>query len=159
IASHLGPLLARIADLEHVTLIDRDHYEEKNLGGQAITPSDLGKSKAAVQRRRLRQIRPSLSVEAIAAPLEDLPLGLFRADLILLCLDSREARGRGTEIAWRLGVPWLDAGVRADGLLARVNAYDPQLVGGPCLECAWGEADYRALEQSYPCADAAIGEP
>jgi hypothetical protein len=35
-------------------------------------------------------------------------------------------------------------------LLARVNVY----VAGqdsPCLECAWDERDYEALEQTYPC--------
>jgi hypothetical protein len=29
--------------------------------------------------------------------------------------------------------------------------YDPGLRGGPCLQCAWGDADYRTLEQQQPC--------
>jgi hypothetical protein len=54
-------------------------------------------------------------------------------------------------MAWRLGVPWMDSGVLADGLLARVSSFAPG-PASPCLECGWDDADYAALEQLYPCA-------
>jgi hypothetical protein len=53
----------------------------------------------------------------------------------------------------RLGVPWIDAGVLADGLLARISAFNPS-PDAPCLECAWDASDYAALEQTYPCGSA-----
>ena len=74
--------------------------------------------------------------------------------MILAGLDSREARRYANQAAWRLGVPWIDAGVEAGGLLARVNVYMPG-PDAPCLECAWDQRDYDGLEQQYPCLGAA----
>jgi molybdopterin/thiamine biosynthesis adenylyltransferase len=159
IGSHLVPHLGRLPGVARVTLIDRDIYEARNLRTQDITHADLGKPKAMVQARRLRRIAPALEVIAAAAPVERLPLGLLRADVILAGLDSRAARQRVNEMAWHLGVPWIDAGVAVVGAsrLARVTVYVPG-EDRPCLECAWDERDYEALEQVYPCGSA-DGEP
>ncbi|MFY9556905.1 MAG: ThiF family adenylyltransferase [Blastocatellia bacterium] len=150
IGSHLVPHLARLPDVACITLIDKDVYERANLTSQHITQSDVGKRKASVQARLLRRINSQLRVEAIADAVERVPLGSLRADVILSCLDSRVARQRVNQFAWRLGVPMIDAGVDAGGLLARVNVYVPG-TGGACLECAWDDRDYDALEQAYPC--------
>ncbi|MDQ2974752.1 MAG: ThiF family adenylyltransferase [Acidobacteriota bacterium] len=152
IGSHLVPHLGRMRAVEQVTLIDRDVYEQANLYSQCITPIDVGKSKADVQARILRRINPQLQVTAIKTGVENLPLGRLRADLILACLDTRGARQYVNQAAWRLGMPWIDAGVEAGGLLARINVYLPG-PDNPCLECAWDHRDYDALEQTYPCVD------
>ncbi len=151
IGSHLVPHLGRMQGVQRVTLIDRDVYEEKNLGSQDITRRDLGKSKATVQARRLRRINPALAVTAIAEAVENVPLGLLGGDVLLACLDSRAARRSVNLSAWRLGLPWIDAGVHGQELLARVNVYLPG-PDQPCLECAWEERDYQTLAQEYPCA-------
>jgi len=151
IGSHLIPHLGRLQAVDRVTLIDRDRFEARNMTNQAIEPRDIGKAKSRVLAARLRHIRRDLQVDAIAAPIENVPLGLMRGDLILGCLDSRIARMRLNQSAWRLGVPWIDAGVRADGMLVRVHAYLPG-ESQPCLECAWSDRDYQSLEVSYPCA-------
>jgi molybdopterin/thiamine biosynthesis adenylyltransferase len=137
--------------VRRVVLIDGDVYEEKNLASQDITRRDVGRPKAMVQARRLRRIAPFLDVVAIPDLLENVPLGLLRAAILLGCLDSRAPRRALNSIAFRLGVPWIDAGVHADQLLARVNV---RLPGSdkPCLECAWDARDYETLEQTYPCA-------
>lgn len=152
IGSHLVPHLARMPNVSRVTLIDRDVYEAKNLSSQDISPSDVGKRKVGVQARRLRRINPDVRVEAIYDDVERVPLGKLRGDVILACLDSRFARQHVSQFAWRLGVPLIDAGVEPTGLLARVNVYVPDSES-PCLECAWDDRDYEALEQAYPCAD------
>ncbi len=151
IGSHLAPHLARMPGVARVTLVDRDAYEPKNLAGQDIERGDVNRPKALVQARRVRRINPALGVDAIAAAVEHVPLGRLGADVILACLDSRLARQYVIEAAWRPGAPWIDAGVRADGLLARVNVYRPGEPEGACLECAWSDADYAAIEQAYPC--------
>lgn len=151
IGSHLVSHLARMPEIGRVSLIDRDVYERSNLRSQDITPGDVGKFKANVQARRLRRINRELRVEAIADVVERVPLGRLRADVILACLDSRIARQRVSQYAWRLGVPLIDAGVEPGGLLARINVYVPG-PDSPCMECAWDDRDYEALEQSYPCA-------
>lgn len=150
IGSQLVPHLGRMTKVESVTLIDRDVYEAANLLTQAITPQDIGRRKATVQARRLSRINPQLQVRAIAEAVERVPLGLLRADVMLACLDTKRARQYVNQAAWRLGVPWIDTGVEAGGLLARVNVYVPG-TDGPCLECAWDEQDYATLQQAYPC--------
>jgi adenylyltransferase/sulfurtransferase len=150
IGSHLVPHLGRVPNVHRVTLVDPDVYDENNLRSQDITPRDVGKPKAAVQARRLRRVNPALEVMAVADAVENVPLGRLRANVILACLDSRAARRHVNRIAWRLGVPWIDSAIQGEDLLARVNVYVPQ-AHQPCLECAWDERDYQALEQTYPC--------
>jgi len=156
IGSHLVPHIGRMPQVGRVTVIDKDVYEAGNLLTQDITPRDVARLKALVQARKLRRVNPALRVTAIADAVERVPLGRLRADVILSCLDSRIARQHLNQFAWRLGVPLIDAGVEAGGLLARVNVY----VAGPdspCLECAWDDRDYEALEQTYPCFGLASG--
>jgi molybdopterin/thiamine biosynthesis adenylyltransferase len=150
IGSHLVGHLARMREVSALTLVDPDVYEEQNLSCQEISPEDVKQSKVAVQARRLAGLRRSLRITAIPEAVEDVPLGILRADAILACLDSREARRVVNQAAFRLGVPWIDSGIEAQGLLARVNGYLPA-PDAPCLECAWDEEDYRTLEQTYPC--------
>lgn len=151
IGSHFTRHLARMPGVGRIGLIDRDVYEERNLVNQDIAPRDLRRPKALVQAERLREIREDLDIRALHAPIERLPLGEWRADLIVACLDSRVARQIVNERAWRLGVPWIDSGVMGSECLARVNVYMPG-TDVPCLECAWSDDDYGLLEQEYPCA-------
>ena len=135
-----------------MTIIDPDTYEAKNLTGQNIVPSDVGEPKAIVQARRARRINPSLRAEAMVRRVEDIPLGKLRGDVLLACVDSKDARRTVNQIAWRLGVAWIDSGVSAgDGLFARVSVYVPA-ADSPCLECAWDARDYESLDKRYPCA-------
>lgn len=158
IGSHLVPHLGRMRGVRRVSLIDRDTYEEKNLTAQDITRRAVGLPKAIVQARRLRRINPALAVTAIVDRVENVPLGLLRADVLLACLDSRTARRSVNLSAWRLGLPWIDAGVHGADLLARVNVHIPG-PGQPCLECAWDDGDYETLEQEYPCVGEATPRP
>ncbi len=150
IGSHLIAHLGRLAGIARVTIIDRDAYEAANLSGQDILPSDAGQAKVTVQARRLRRINPSLAVAPIRADVEELPPGLLCGDAILAGVDNRRARQHINDVAWQLGVPWIDAAVDGPGLLARVGVYVPG-ADAPCLECGWGDQDYAALEQAYPC--------
>jgi molybdopterin/thiamine biosynthesis adenylyltransferase len=149
IGSHVLPHVARMPDVTTVTVIDRDRYETSNVRGQNICPSDVGQSKAQVQARRLRAIDRSLDVRPLHMPIEDLPLGWLRGDVILSCLDSRRGRMVLNQAASRLRIPWIDAGVDASGL-ARVQVFVPS-DQAPCLECSWDGSDYALVEQEYPC--------
>jgi molybdopterin/thiamine biosynthesis adenylyltransferase len=155
IGSPLAPQLARIPGVVSMTLIDFSRYEAKDVWGQDITLRDVGKWKAVVQARRLRAINPNLQVRAITDPLERVPLGYLRADVILAGLDSRRARQVLNESAWHMNCSWVDAGVDGANLLVRTNVYRPG-ADSPCLECGWSERDYEQLEQSYPCQGNAV---
>jgi molybdopterin/thiamine biosynthesis adenylyltransferase len=154
IGSHVLPHVARMAGVRRVTIVDRDRYDQSNLRAQGILRTDVGKSKAQAQARRLRQIDATLDVRAFHKPVEDLPLGWLRGDVILACLDSRRARMVVNQAAWRIGVPWINAGVDATESLARVQVFLPA-EDASCLECAWDARDYELVEQDYPCQDAA----
>lgn len=155
IGSHLVGHLGRTESISRLTLIDRDRYEHRNLASQEIDRRDIGSPKVMVQARRLGRINASLQVAAVHAAVEDVPLGALRADALVACLDSRRARLVVNQSAWRLGVPWIDAGVDADGRLVRVQAYLPR-EDAPCLECAWDDRDYALVEQRYTCDAAAV---
>src|SRR5271157_2768916 len=158
IGSFVLPLLARVPGITRITLVDHDTYQPSNLRGQLIFPCDVGQPKVAVQARRLRTLNPDLDVAAILAPVEDVPLGLLRANVLLAGVDSRQARQSVNEIAWRLGIPWIDSGVLESAQLARVNVYVPG-ADAPCLECAGDERDYAALVAEYPCGAVAAQSP
>lgn len=150
IGSHLLSHLARLPEVEAIRIVDPDRYEAKNLTGQDIVAAQVGKPKALAQARRLRAIRRDLNLEPFIAKVEDIPPGRLACDLLLACLDSRRARQRVNETAWRLGVPWIDAGVRPAEMLVRVSVYVPS-PEAPCMECAWSDRDYALVEQVYPC--------
>lgn len=150
IGSHLVPLLARWPEVGSMTLVDDGRYEMKNLTAQDLQPSDIGRPKARVQARRAQRLNPKLKVLAIVGRLEEAPLGLLRGQIILACLDSKESRRSANEIAWRLGIPLLDAGVEASAGLARVSVFRPG-PDQPCLECLWDEQDYQQLNTRHPC--------
>jgi molybdopterin/thiamine biosynthesis adenylyltransferase len=159
IGSHAVPHLARMSGISRLTLVDRDVYETRNLENQDIAPEAVGRPKAVVQAERARALRADLPVEAVVADLESLPLGAFRGHVLLACLDSRRSRQALNEIAWRVGAPLLDAGVLSVDLLTRVDRYDPADRRSACLECAWADEDYAALEVSYPCDPDSGGSP
>jgi adenylyltransferase/sulfurtransferase len=149
IGSHLAPLVARIG-VARIRIVDRDHVEAKNLATQDFRPQHVGRPKAEVIAERLRRLFPEVQFDAHCCDLENLPLGVAEVDVILGALDSRRARQvLVSEIAWPLGVPVIDGGV-GEGLLGRMQVFLP----GPdraCLECTWGQADYRQLAAEYPC--------
>lgn len=150
IGSPLSEMLTRTEAVKRLTFIDMGVYETRDMLGQAIQRGDVGRPKANAQADRARQIRPDLHVEAIHAAAEDVPLGRLRADVVMTGLDSKRSRQCVNQRIWRLGVPWVDAGVMAEGRLARVNVYLPG-DNQPCLECAWDENDYKTLEVKRPC--------
>jgi molybdopterin/thiamine biosynthesis adenylyltransferase len=160
--SHLLPLLARMSEISRITICDPEFYEPANLAVQCIDRVDLDRPKVEVQAEKLRRIRPalgdtSLEVIALQERVEDAPRGLLDCDLFISCLPSRISRLNLNEIAWRLDTPWFDCGVLASQNLVRVSAYAPAQ-DAPCLECAWGTAEYSALEQQYLCASGDVSD-
>jgi molybdopterin/thiamine biosynthesis adenylyltransferase len=150
IGSHLAPLLARMPECTEMLLCDRDTYDRSNVATQCITPGEIGRGKAQVQALRLRRINPALRVTAIPEPVEHVPMGRLRGDVLLACVDNRKARQNLSETARHLGIPLVDGGVHADGLLARISVY-PSHADAACLECSWTQHDYDAIEEAYPC--------
>jgi molybdopterin/thiamine biosynthesis adenylyltransferase len=150
IGSYLADLLAR-AGIGWLGIVDRDRVTAENCDNQNCRLADVGRPKAEALAHRLREQVPTVTVEPFVADLQDVPLGHFNVDAVFGGLDSRRARQTLiSDIAWPLGVPVVDGGVGA-ALVGRVQVFVPA-VATACLECTWGEADYRALATEYPCS-------
>jgi molybdopterin/thiamine biosynthesis adenylyltransferase len=150
--SHLAPHLARMPEIERVTLVDPEEYSTENRS-QNIEYADVGKAKVDVQAERLRRIRPGLEVTPIKARIEDVPRGLVACGLFASCLDSKLSRLGLNSLAWAMGTSWFDCGVLGSQNLVRVSGYVPGEESA-CLECSWDpgpHGEYAVLEQEYLC--------
>jgi molybdopterin/thiamine biosynthesis adenylyltransferase len=158
IGSFLIDHLARMPGVRRVVLIDRDRYDGApddpdaggNFSSQCIRRPDRGRPKALVQARHLKELRPDLEVRALVRDAAEVPLGRWRARVIVAGLDSLAARLIVNEAAWRLGVPWIDAGVEPRTGLIRIHGYEPG-PGNPCMACALEDTDYQQLGTRYVC--------
>jgi molybdopterin/thiamine biosynthesis adenylyltransferase len=151
IGSPLADHLARIG-LEQITLIDPGIYEAKDIRGQNIDRTCIGRAKISIVARRLRRIDPDLIVHSIQQRVEDLPLGLLRADVVLSGLDSRASRAYLNSALRKLGGNgiWIDGGVEPSQSLARVSVYRASS-NAACSQCAWSDEDYKWIEVKNPC--------
>jgi len=139
-----------------VVLIDSDVYEYKNLMGQSIAESYVGYPKALMQAKRLSSINSKINVTACVDDIQHVSWNHLHCDVILGCFDNNLARQITSEFAWRIGLPYIDCGVKGDGMLARVDVYIPNGTDAPCIECSWKDSDYERLEVEYPCSKGQI---
>lgn len=147
----IGAPLA-VAAAQHASaliLIDRDRVELKNVQNQALyEPEDVGRFKVDAACDRLRRRFSGLEIKAIAADIEDVPIGWFEVpDALLGAVDSLRARQLLNERSYRFGIPLIDGGV-GEPMLGRVHVFMP---GDACAECHWTPAHYRRLSLETPC--------
>ena len=78
----------------------------------------------------------------------DIGLGLFNdVDLVIGCLDNREARLWVNRQCWKTSTPWIDAGIQE--IQGVVKVFVPP--DSACYECAMTERDYQLLNRRYSC--------
>jgi adenylyltransferase/sulfurtransferase len=131
-------------------LIDFDVVEPSNLSRSVLfREEDGGQPKAHVAARRARELNPEITVHPIHGNvITDLGLGLFAAvDLVIGCLDNREARLWVNRQCWKVGTPWIDAGIQE--IQGVVKVFVPP--DSACYECAMTERDYQLLNLRYSC--------
>jgi molybdopterin-synthase adenylyltransferase len=134
----------------HVIVIDLDEIEDSNLTRSVLfRHEDCGKSKAIAAAEEMRNINPDVRVTPIHGNvITDLGLGLFRdVDVVIGCLDNREARLWVNRSCWKVSTPWIDGGIQEISGVAKV--FVPP--GGACYECAMTENDYRLINLRYSC--------
>lgn len=159
IGSHAAVLLARDCRVKDLTLVDPDTVEESNLVTQNFTRPDVGRFKVEVLAERIQSANPAVQVHPIAEAVERVPLGLlWDADVIVGGLDGLSSRCYLGRAARRLGIPFLDGGVRAAGGLARIDVVLPS-PGAACLECGISAEERAARDTRYPCARPGRGAP
>src|SRR5262245_19742273 len=149
IGSELLQNLALIG-IGHVWVIDCDEIEDSNLTRSILfRREDCGQSKAVAAARAVRDINPDVQVTPIHGNvITDVGLGLFRdADVVIGCLDNREARLWVNRSCWKVGTPWIDGGIQEISGVAKV--FVPP--DGACYECGMTENDYRLINLRYSC--------
>lgn len=135
-----------------IYLIDLDDVEPSNLSRSVLfRASDGGRSKAEVAAERAREINPDVTITPLRGDvITDLGLGLFRdADVVIGCLDNREARLWVNRQCWKAQTPWVDAGIQE--IQGVVKIFDPRAAGTACYECAMTTRDYQLLNLRYSC--------
>lgn len=134
----------------HIYVIDFDEIEESNLTRSVLFRSrDRGRPKAEAAAEALREMNPDVQVRAIHGNIiTDVGLGLFAdVDVVIGCLDNREARLWVNRCCWKVGTPWIDGGIQEINGVAKV--FVPP--DSACYECAMTENDYRLISLRYSC--------
>jgi molybdopterin/thiamine biosynthesis adenylyltransferase len=134
----------------HILVVDFDTIEVTNLSRSILfRPGDETQPKAELAARRLREINPDIEVEALHGDVVwDIGLGrLRRFDVVLGCLDNREARLGLNRNCWRVGVPWIDGALGV--MSGQVRIFVPP--DSACYECGFTPQDYQELNLRYSC--------
>lgn len=133
-----------------IFVIDKDRIEASNLSRSVLFRSeDGGRAKADVAAERTRQLNPEIRVIAIVGDvMTALGLGLFaEMDVVISCLDNREARLWVNRQCWKTTTPWVDAGIQE--IQGVVKVFVPP--DSACYECAMTARDYQLINLRYSC--------
>ncbi len=133
-----------------IDIIDFDRIEASNLTRSVLfRQRDCGRSKAESAAAALADLNPDCRVVGRSADvLDDVGLGWIREmDVVIGCLDNREARLWLNRMCWKVGVPWIDGGIQE--INGVVKVFVPP--ASACYECAMTENDYRLINLRYSC--------
>ncbi len=134
----------------HLYIIDFDDVEPSNLSRSVMfRMDDGGRPKAEVAADWIRRANPDVEVTPIVGDvILDVGLGLFRhVDVVIGCLDNREARLWVNRQCWKVGTPWIDGGIQE--IQGVVKVFRPP--HSACYECGMTAQDYRLLNLRYSC--------
>lgn len=133
-----------------IYVVDFDEIEESNLTRSVLfRRRDRGRSKAEAAAEAVRDLNPDTWIKPLPANvMTEIGLGLFRdVDVVIGCLDNREARLWVNRSCWKVGTPWIDGGIQEINGVAKV--FVPP--DSACYECAMTENDYRLINLRYSC--------
>ncbi len=136
--------------LGEIHLIDFDQIQGSNLSRSVLFRAEHeGQPKANVAAEMASQLNPDCRIEPVYGNvLTDLGLGRVRdVDLVICCVDNREARLWINRMCWKVATPWIDGGIQEINGVAKVFV-PPH---GSCYECAMTENDYRLISLRYSC--------
>jgi adenylyltransferase/sulfurtransferase len=134
----------------HIFIVDFDTIELANLSRSILfRESDSGRKKAEVAAARVKEINPNVHVQYFHGDITTaLGLGVFRRmDVIIGCLDNREARLAVNRFSYWINKPWVDGAIQEFLGLARVFVPGE----GACFECTLTDQARRDLSIRYSC--------
>jgi adenylyltransferase/sulfurtransferase len=134
----------------HLFIVDFDTIEAANLSRSPLyRESDSGRRKAEVAAARVKDLNPNVKVQYLHGDVTtQLGLGVIRRmDVIIGCLDNREARLAVNRFSYWMNKPWVDGAIQE--LLGLVRVFVPGQ--GACFECTLNEQARRDLAVRYSC--------
>ena len=134
----------------YIYIVDFDTIEAANLSRSVLfRESDNNRSKAEVAAARARALNPQIHVQYLNGDVTtQLGLGVFRRmDVVIGCLDNREARLAINRFCYWTNKPWVDGAIQE--LIGLVRVFVPGQ--GACYECTLTEAAIRDLSLRYSC--------
>lgn len=134
----------------HILVVDFDTIEITNLSRSVLFRSDdIGKPKAIIAAERVRELNPDVQIDAVNGDVVwDIGAGMLsRFNVVIACLDNREARMGINRNCWKTGIPWIDGAL---GVMAgQVRIFVPP--ESACYECGMTPQDYREMNLRYSC--------
>ena len=133
-----------------ILVVDFDTIEKGNLSRSVLfRAEDAGQSKAEVAAQRAGALNPEIAVRALHGDvIHDVGLGeFFDAEVVVGCLDNREARLWVNRQCWKASTPWVDSGIQE--IQGVVKIFVPP--DSACYECAMTSRDYQLLNLRYRC--------
>jgi len=134
----------------HIFIVDFDKIEAANLSRSVLfREADNNRSKAEIAAARAKSINPDVHVQYLNGDVTTkIGLGIFRRmDLVIGCLDNREARLAVNRFCYWMNKPWVDGAIQE--LLGLVRTFVPGQ--GACYECTLTEQALRDLSIRYSC--------
>jgi adenylyltransferase/sulfurtransferase len=134
----------------HIFIVDFDKIEAANLSRSVLfRETDNNRSKAEIAAARAKSINPDVHVQYVNGDVTtQLGLGIFRRmDVVIGCLDNREARLAVNRFCYWMNKPWVDGAIQE--LLGLVRTFVPGQ--GACYECTLTEQAIRDLSLRYSC--------
>ena len=131
-------------------IVDFDKIEAANLSRSVLfREGDNNRSKAEIAAARAKAINPQVHVQYLNGDVTtSLGLGIVRRmDVIIGCLDNREARLALNRFAYWMNKPWVDGAIQE--LLGLMRVFVPGQ--GACYECTLTEQALRDLSLRYSC--------
>ncbi|MEX1071480.1 MAG: ThiF family adenylyltransferase [Anaerolineales bacterium] len=134
----------------NIYIVDFDKVEFANLSRSILfREKDTGREKSQLAAARAKEVNPDINVQYLHGDVTtDIGLGVFRRmDVIIGCLDNREARLAVNRFAYWMNKPWVDGAIQE--LLGLVRVFVPG--EGACFECTLTEQARRDLALRYSC--------
>jgi len=134
----------------HIFIVDFDTIEAANLSRSPLfREDDSGREKAAVAAARAKEMNPDVHIQYLHGDVtSQIGLGVIRRmDVIIGCLDNREARLVLNRYAYWMNKPWVDGAIQE--LLGLARVFVPG--DGACFECTLTEQARQSLAVRYSC--------
>ena len=138
-----------------IYVIDLDTIEYSNLSRSILfreSDAKKGLYKAEVVVKRLQEINSTITCIPIVGNIGyDVGLGIIKkVDVVIGCLDNRLARLLTNRLCFKVGTPWIDAGIQ--NLSGQVKLYHRE---GNCYECNLDDSETEELQRRLGCPDLA----